>query len=239
MTPLAVGLLVGAKCLGGLLMGAIGSGFLLAVMMNNAGGAWDNSKKYVENEEPVLRLGKNKWEKIRKKHDIHKAVVTGDTVGDPFKDTSGPALNILIKLMSVLSITCGGIFRDDWDTWWTGLIFFIIEAVVCGAIHYYVNMEPEEEYDEKYLYETGADGVSRPKNTMEMTAVAPAASAPAESTPAASAPATSAPATKEEPAPVPKEEPAKKEDAKPAEEPAKEEKPADEAKTDDVTVEEK
>jgi inorganic pyrophosphatase len=254
MTPLAVGLLVGAKCLGGLLMGAIGSGFLLAVMMNNAGGAWDNSKKYVENEEPVLRLGKNKWEKIKKKHDIHKAVVTGDTVGDPFKDTSGPALNILIKLMSVLSLTCGGIFRDDWDTWWIGLIFFIIEAVVCGAIHYYVNMEPEEEYDEKYLYETGADGVSRPKNTMEMTAVAPAASAPAastpaESTPAASAPATSAPATKEEPAPVPKEEPAKeakpadepaKEDeATPTEEPAKEEKPADEAKTGDVTVEEK
>merc|ERR1719353_1153810 len=239
MTPLAVGLLVGAKCLGGLLMGAIGSGFLLAVMMNNAGGAWDNSKKYVENEEPVLRLGKNKWEKIRKKHDIHKAVVTGDTVGDPFKDTSGPALNILIKLMSVLSLTCGGIFRDDWDTWWIGLIFFVIEAVVCGAIHYYMNMEPEEEYDEKYLYETGADGVSRPKNTMEMTAVAPAASAPAESTPAASAPATSAPATKEEPAPVPKEEPAKKEEATPTEEPAKEEKPADEAKTDDVTVEEK
>jgi len=256
LTPLGVGLLVGAKCLGGLLMGAIGSGFLLAVMMNNAGGAWDNSKKYVENEEPVLRLGKNKWEKIKKKHDIHKAVVTGDTVGDPFKDTSGPALNILIKLMSVLSLTCGGIFRDDWETWWVGLIFFIIEVVACGAIHYYVNMEPEEEYDEKYLYETGADGVSRPKNTMEMTASTPAASTPAASTPAASTPAASTPAASE-PATVPKEEPAKKEEAKPAdepakkeeaksadeakptEEPAKEEKPADEAKTEDVTVEEK
>merc|ERR1712046_193896 len=140
------------------------------------------------------------------------------------------------KLMSVLSLTCGGIFRDDWETWWVGLIFFIIEVVACGAIHYYVNMEPEEEYDEKYLYETGADGVSRPKNT-ELTITEVAESTPAESTPAA-------PAAKE-PASVPKEEPAKKEEAKPAdeaeptEEPAKEEKPADEAKTEDVTVEEK
>merc|ERR1712216_20992 len=153
LTPLGVGLLVGAKCLGGLLMGAIGSGFLLAVMMNNAGGAWDNSKKYVENESPVLRLGKNHWEKIEKKHEIHKAVVTGDTVGDPFKDTSGPALNILIKLMSVLSLTCGGLFRGDWDknTYWVGIIFFAIEIIVCGAIHYYVNMDEVEEYDEKNL----------------------------------------------------------------------------------------
>merc|ERR1711937_1023527 len=118
--------------------GAIGSGFLLAVMMNNAGGAWDNSKKYVENEEPVLRLGKNKWEKIKKKHDIHKAVVVGDTVGDPFKHTSGPALNILIKLMSVLSLTCAKMFRDDWELYWIGIIVFVIELVLCVIIWYFV-----------------------------------------------------------------------------------------------------
>merc|ERR1711988_1786389 len=91
-TPLGVGLLVGARCLGGLLMGPIASGFLLAVMMNNAGGAWDNSKKWVENENPEIIPGKP----VKKGTDHHAAVVTGDTVGDPFKDTSGPALNILI-----------------------------------------------------------------------------------------------------------------------------------------------
>jgi len=182
MTPLAVGLLVGAKCLGGLLMGAIGSGFLLAVMMNNAGGAWDNSKKYVENESPVLRLGKNHWEKIEKKHEIHKAVVTGDTVGDPFKDTSGPALNILIKLMSVLSLTCGGLFRGDWDknTYWVGIIFFVIEIIVCGAIHYYVNMDEVEEYDEKNLKTRDANGNVIPADPNAAAAAAAAEKAAAD-----------------------------------------------------------
>jgi len=150
-TPLGVGLLVGAKCLGGLLMGAIATGFLLAVMMNNAGGAWDNSKKYVENEGPTIKISENKWEVVKKKHRIHKAVVTGDTVGDPFKDTSGPALNILIKLMSVLSLTCAGLFRDDWDTWWVGIIVLIVEAVACGIIFWFVWAGAEEEPDPKNI----------------------------------------------------------------------------------------
>merc|ERR1719484_213580 len=87
LIPLMVGFTVGPRCLMGLLAGAIASGCMNAIMMSNAGGAWDNSKKLCE------KLG-------IKKSDQGKACVVGDTVGDPFKDTSGPALNILIKLMS-------------------------------------------------------------------------------------------------------------------------------------------
>merc|ERR1711865_1263885 len=97
LTPVSVGLLVGANCLGDLLTGSIGGGFMLAVMMSNAGGAWDNSKKYIENEGVFGGKGS----------ETHKAVA----VGDPFKDTSGPSLNILIKLMSVFSLTLAPIFR--------------------------------------------------------------------------------------------------------------------------------
>merc|ERR1711871_577439 len=89
--PIAVGFLLTSKGLAGMLVGALSSGFMLAVTMSNAGGAWDNAKKYVE------KSGKKGTEH-------HDATVVGDTVGDPFKDTSGPALNILIKLMSVISL---------------------------------------------------------------------------------------------------------------------------------------
>jgi len=134
MTPIGVGLLVGARCLGGLLMGAIATGFLMAVMMNNAGGAWDNSKKWVENEHPEIVPGNP----VQKGSDHHAAVVTGDTVGDPFKDTSGPALNILIKLMSVLSLTCAGIFKNDWKTWWAGVIVLAVETIFCVVVFYFI-----------------------------------------------------------------------------------------------------
>jgi len=93
LTPIIVGLLLGVNSLGGLLMGATASGFILAVMMANAGGAWDNAKKYIEEGNLGGKGSAN-----------HKACVVGDTVGDPFKDTSGPSINILIKLMSMVSI---------------------------------------------------------------------------------------------------------------------------------------
>lgn len=93
IVPVAVGLLLGPEALGGLLIGALVAGFLLAVMMANAGGAWDNAKKYIE----AGHLG-------GKGSMSHKAAVVGDTVGDPFKDTSGPSLNILLKLMSIVSL---------------------------------------------------------------------------------------------------------------------------------------
>ena len=97
-TPVAIGLIFGPAGVIGLLTGALGSGFVLAIFMANAGGAWDNAKKYIEEG----NLG-------GKGSDAHKATIIGDTVGDPFKDTSGPSLNILIKLMSMVSVITAGI----------------------------------------------------------------------------------------------------------------------------------
>merc|ERR1712045_1065040 len=97
--PLFIGYLLGAEALGGVLVGGICCGFMLAVYMANAGGAWDNAKKWVE--------GGNMYVggvKVSKGTDIHSATVTGDTIGDPFKDTSGPSLNILMKLMTMISL---------------------------------------------------------------------------------------------------------------------------------------
>jgi K(+)-stimulated pyrophosphate-energized sodium pump len=99
VSPILVGALVSAEALAGLLIGSIVTGFLLAVFMANAGGAWDNAKKYVE-------LGHHGG----KGTDAHAAAVAGDTVGDPFKDTSGPAINILLKLMAVVSVIFGPLF---------------------------------------------------------------------------------------------------------------------------------
>ena len=98
LTPVAVGFIFGAETLGGLLAGVTVSGVLMAIFQSNAGGAWDNAKKLFE--EGVEINGK----KYFKGSDAHKAAVVGDTVGDPFKDTSGPSLNILIKLMSVVAL---------------------------------------------------------------------------------------------------------------------------------------
>jgi len=98
IVPVATGLFFGVAGVLGLLVGGLTTGFALACMLNNAGGAWDNAKKFIE-----------KGNFGGKKSDPHKAAVVGDTVGDPFKDTSGPSLNILIKLMSMVSVVFAGV----------------------------------------------------------------------------------------------------------------------------------
>ncbi|OIO54414.1 sodium-translocating pyrophosphatase [Candidatus Peregrinibacteria bacterium CG1_02_54_53] len=103
--PVLIGLIFGAEALGGLLAGSLVTGVLMAISMANSGGAWDNAKKYIESG----HLG-------GKGSDAHKAAIVGDTVGDPFKDTSGPSINILIKLMSIVSLLTAGLYS-------TGAIF--------------------------------------------------------------------------------------------------------------------
>jgi H(+)-translocating pyrophosphatase len=136
LAPLIGGFLVGPRFLMGLLAGAIASGCMLAIMMANAGGAWDNSKKLCE------KLGLKKSANPADR-ELQKACVVGDTVGDPFKDTSGPALNILIKLMSMVSLTVAPLLKNygsapdnqgDFEHWQYGLaplgIFIAITLVL-------------------------------------------------------------------------------------------------------------
>merc|ERR1711972_333263 len=110
LTPLIAGFMVGPRMLMGLLAGCIGSAAMMAVMMGNAGGAWDNSKKLCE------KIG-------LKKTDQGNACVVGDTVGDPFKDTSGPSLDILLKLMAMVALLIAPLLdgKEDWEDWWIGL----------------------------------------------------------------------------------------------------------------------
>jgi len=101
LAPIAMGMIFGKAAVGGLLAGATAAGVMMALFMANAGGAWDNAKKYIESG----ALG-------GKGSDTHKAAVTGDTVGDPFKDTAGPSINILMKLMTIAALIALPLFRN-------------------------------------------------------------------------------------------------------------------------------
>merc|ERR550539_1728233 len=118
LAPLCAGFLIGPRAVMGLLAGCIGSAAMLAVMMGNAGGAWDNAKKLAE------KIG-------IKKTDQGKACVVGDTVGDPFKDTSGPSLDILLKLMAMVSLLIAPLIQgnQDWENAWIGIIPLVIAIV--------------------------------------------------------------------------------------------------------------
>jgi len=129
LAPLFMGYLLGSEALGGLLVGALTSGFMLAVFMANAGGAWDNAKKFIE----ANRLGAAKGKGSKE----HEAAVVGDTIGDPFKDTSGPALNILIKLMTMMSLVFAEYFPNDTfdrSNWWIALIVMAFFLAVASSI---------------------------------------------------------------------------------------------------------
>lgn len=159
VAPLTIGFLLGAEALGGLLVGGITSGFMLAVYMANAGGAWDNAKKWIEAEGMGPRKGKGTK--------YHKAAVVGDTIGDPFKDTSGPALNILIKLMTMISLVFGRkVFSDDsapkeaYDSpnWYVGIIIFILFCIFAIGLTLWMraqgfgkipDLDKDEEVEEK------------------------------------------------------------------------------------------
>mmetsp|Transcript_30310 Transcript_30310/g.38892 ORF Transcript_30310/g.38892 Transcript_30310/m.38892 type:complete len:797 (+) Transcript_30310:218-2608(+) len=126
MVPVSIGLLWGPTCVIGLLIGSVISASMLAIVMGNAGGAWDNAKKYCEGyPETQKHLG-------GKGTEIHKANVTGDTVGDPFKDTSGPSLDILIKLMSHVTLMLAGIFVNT--KYWYGLICLGVTSLITFII---------------------------------------------------------------------------------------------------------
>jgi len=124
LSPLLVGTLFGVNALVGFLSGSLCSGVQIAVSMSNTGGAWDNAKKYVEKGKLSFIVPGTGEVKVQAKgSEAHKAAVVGDTVGDPFKDTSGPAINIVMKLMAILSLVFADFFmslndgRGAFDVW--------------------------------------------------------------------------------------------------------------------------
>jgi len=133
MSPLIIGFGFGQKALVGLLLGGIGSGYMMGIMMSNAGGAWDNAKKLVESGFFGSSNAKgSEW---------HKSTVAGDTVGDPFKDTSGPSMNILIKLMTVYGLVFIAIMQPDIyvtdSTGWIGAILLVCTILFCAVFGFY------------------------------------------------------------------------------------------------------
>jgi inorganic pyrophosphatase len=112
-SPFVIGILFGPRAVSGLLAGEIVSGVQIAISFSNTGGAWDNAKKYIESGKNVSKIHKNEDGTpfvFAKRTEAHKAAVTGDTVGDPLKDTSGPSINILIKLSAITSLVFGDFF---------------------------------------------------------------------------------------------------------------------------------
>ena len=179
-SPFIVGYLLGSRCLAGMLVGNVTSGILLAVTMATAGGAWDNAKKYVE--KGGLGPGKGK------RTSYHAATVVGDTVGDPFKDTSGPALNIFIKMSALLSIVLapsfktvnpsGDVFPNG--TFWIGIIIWVVVGIFLIIFNYFMLQK----------YEKNAAMLEAAKG--ETAGSAPAAPEPAAAAPAAPAAADAA-----------------------------------------------
>ena len=175
-SPFIVGYLLGSRCLTGMLVGNVTSGICVAVTMATAGGAWDNAKKYVE--KGGLGPGKGK------RTSFHAATVVGDTVGDPFKDTSGPALNIFIKMSALLSIVLapsfksvnpsGGVFPNS--TFWIGIIIWVVVTIVLVIFNYF--MLQKYARNAKMLEDARGQDVAGNATTSAPAEAAPAAEAP-------------------------------------------------------------
>merc|ERR1711918_41471 len=137
--------------MGGLLAGTVGAGAMLAITMSNAGGAWDNSKKYIE----IAGAHGGKGT------DIHAACVIDDSVGDPFKDTSGPALNILLKLMSVVSLVIAIYWTgySDYEVWYFSFIPLFLMAVGTWAVIKFNYMSREDPLETKSAAPAAAPAV--------------------------------------------------------------------------------
>eukprot|EP01062_Namystynia_karyoxenos_P048820 TRINITY_DN372_c0_g1_i5.p1 TRINITY_DN372_c0_g1~~TRINITY_DN372_c0_g1_i5.p1 ORF type:complete len:974 (+),score=377.04 TRINITY_DN372_c0_g1_i5:120-2924(+) len=151
-SPLTIGFMLGSQALTGFLLGAIASGYLLGVQMSNTGGAWDNAKKWVEAGEMKLKGI------VRPKKSLeHAAVVVGDTIGDPYKDTSGPSLNILIKLMTQFSFVIAPLLDEDWDHVWVGVLLFACAVILFLIVSKCVVSRPELPDDD--YYDTTEEGV--------------------------------------------------------------------------------
>jgi K(+)-stimulated pyrophosphate-energized sodium pump len=145
LSPLILGIGLGPEMLAGALLGAIASGFVLGGMMNAAGGAWDNAKKMNEKD----------GQKCSPKH---KATVVGDTVGDPFKDTSGPAINIQIKLMSYISVVLAPVFKNQKDYWWAALIIIGV-VIIVSPLYFYMCPEGLKDEDRLAVFTNKNDDV--------------------------------------------------------------------------------
>eukprot|EP00188_Purpureofilum_apyrenoidigerum_P000943 Plantae.Rhodophyta-Purpureofilum_apyrenoidigerum.ctg14773.p1 GENE.Plantae.Rhodophyta-Purpureofilum_apyrenoidigerum.ctg14773~~Plantae.Rhodophyta-Purpureofilum_apyrenoidigerum.ctg14773.p1 ORF type:complete len:625 (+),score=83.19 Plantae.Rhodophyta-Purpureofilum_apyrenoidigerum.ctg14773:3-1877(+) len=156
MSPLVIGFAFGQKALVGLLIAAIGSGYMMGILMSNAGGAWDNAKKLVESG----FFGKNN----AKGTEWHKATVAGDTVGDPFKDTSGPSMNILIKLMTTVGLVAISLMRPDLSLWYIGLILFVALVVIASGLWVFNGHRANKEMEQMRRIKT-QDEIKAPPRT--------------------------------------------------------------------------
>jgi hypothetical protein len=222
--PVIVGLVLGVPGVIGLLVGALTCGFCVAVFMANAGGSWDNAKKYIE----AGALG-------GKGTDAHKAAVVGDTVGDPFKDTSGPSLNILIKLMSMVSVVAAGLivqFGVSPGGYWTAGVLIVL-AVGGYAAWSVIRSMKQKQSGRKCTPapEPQAAEAPAPKTS---ALEPPASEAPVSETPSADAPASEAPAADTPTPETPAAEPAEPET--PASETPADETPRPETPTPETSV---
>jgi K(+)-stimulated pyrophosphate-energized sodium pump len=162
---LLIGFILGPEALGGFLAGATVSGVLMGIFQNNAGGAWDNAKKSFEKGVEI------NGEVFYKKSDPHKASVTGDTVGDPFKDTSGPSMNILIKLMSIVSLVIAPTLAQMHPTSTTTKVEKNVQISIMNTDTAKAEISMTEGPDQGLIQALKADGlIGEGSNTIEFEA---------------------------------------------------------------------